>query len=173
MRRFYIYLIFFEFLRPHSKCGQNGGDDRSLLWVESCKTLSGSLTKCHVLYVKMIFWKNHEKTMRHLQFKFHPDPTKSADTCHFVEKWMESFEMQPIIEMSIKCGLLFIKNGVPHFGNTLLVPASQITPFSALGKWKIDFLCKENENSLWRHCLPFQDTHMCTIWVHYHKLCHG
>ena len=81
--------------------------------------------------------------MRHLQFKFHPDPTKSADTCHFVEKWMESFEMQPIGEMSIKCGLLFIKNGVPHFGNTLLVPASQITPFWHLQNGKLIFCARK------------------------------
>ena len=86
---------------------------------------------------------------------------------------MESFEMQPIGELHIKCGLLFMKNEVPHFGNTFLVAATQKIPFSGLGKWKIDFLCKDNENSLWKNCLPFQDTHMCTIWPHYDKLCHG
>ena len=44
------------------------------------------------------------------------------------------------------------------------------TCFSTFGKWKIDFLFKEDENSLWRHCLPLQDTHMSIIWDHYHRL---
>jgi len=86
---------------------------------------------------------------------------------------MESFETQTIGELHINSGLPFMKNWVPHFGNTFLVAASQKMRFSSVGKWKIDFLCKEDENSLWKHCLPIQDTHMCVIIAHYHKLFNG
>ena len=41
----FTFISIFLFLSHQSKCGQNGGDDRSLPWVESSKTLSGSLTK--------------------------------------------------------------------------------------------------------------------------------
>ena len=43
----------------------------------------------------------------------------------------------------------------------------------ALGKWKMNFPCKETKNSLRQHCLEFQDAPLCTIWDHLNKLCHG
>ena len=46
------------------------------------------------------------------------------------------------------------------------------TLFRALKKWKMNFPCKENENSLWQHYLEFQDAPLCTIWDHLNKLCH-
>ena len=76
---------------------------------------------------------------------------------------MEIFGTQSIGELHIKYGLLFVKNSVGRFGNTSLVDASQKLVFSTFGKWKIDFLFKEDENFLQRHCLSLQDTHMCTI----------
>ena len=42
----------------------------------------------------------------------------------------------------------------------------------ALGKWKMNFPCKENKNSLRQHCLEFQYAPLCTIWDHLNKLCH-
>ena len=36
----------------------------------------------------------------------------------------------------------------------------------------MNFPCKENENSLRKHCLEFQDAPFCTIWDHLNKLCH-
>ena len=45
MWRFSNFLIFFEFFMPVSKCGQNGGLDRSYLVVESWKFFGVSLTK--------------------------------------------------------------------------------------------------------------------------------
>jgi len=33
-----------------------------------------------------------------------------------------------------------------------LVDPSQKTPFLSLGKWKMDFSCKENKNFLWQTC---------------------
>ena len=36
----------------------------------------------------------------------------------------------------------------------------------------MNFPCKENENSLWQHCLEFQDAPLCTIWDYSNKLCH-
>ena len=46
------------------------------------------------------------------------------------------------------------------------------TSFWALGKWKMVFSSKENENFLRKHCLPFQYAPLCTIWDHLNKLCH-
>ena len=34
------------------------------------------------------------------------------------------------------------------------------------------FPWKENENSIRKHCLEFQDAPLCTIWDHLNKLCH-
>ena len=46
------------------------------------------------------------------------------------------------------------------------------TSFRALGKWKLVFSSKENENFLRKHCLPFQYAPLCTVWDHLNKLCH-
>ena len=91
MRRFSVFLIFFEFLMPVSKCGQNDGHDRLQLGVESCKTFGVSLIKQILMYLEMIFGKNKEQTMRQLQFKFDPLPTESAEICLFHERWIKSF----------------------------------------------------------------------------------
>ena len=61
---------------PVSKCGQNGGNDRSLLVVESWNFFSVSMIKYMLMYLEMIFGKNKEQTMRQLQFKFDPFPTE-------------------------------------------------------------------------------------------------
>ena len=114
--------------------------------------------------------KNPDQATRHLEFKFQAVPAESTGTCHFAEKWMESLVTHLIGELHIKYGLLFVKNSVGAFWQKSLVDTSQKLVFLTFGKWKIDFLFKEDENSLWRHCLPLQDTHMCTIWDHYHKL---
>ena len=53
-----------------------------------------------------------------------------------------------------------------------MVGPSQKNSFQALRKWKMNFSCKENENSLRQHCLEFQDAPLCTIWDHLNKLCH-
>ena len=45
MRRFPNFLIFFEFFMPVSNCGQNGGNDRSYLVVESWNFFGVSLIK--------------------------------------------------------------------------------------------------------------------------------
>ena len=67
----------------NSKCGQNGGNDRSQLVVESWNFFGVSLIKQILMYVEMIFGKNKEQTMRQLQFKFDPLPDESAGICFF------------------------------------------------------------------------------------------
>ena len=44
--------------------------------------------------------------------------------------------------------------------------------FGAFGKWKMLFSRNKVENFIRQYCLPCQDAHVCTIWAHYHKLCH-
>jgi hypothetical protein len=74
-------------------------------------------------------------------------------------------------KLSILGGLLFFKNLLVPMWNFNFVVPSQNTPFSAPRKWKMDFSCDEKENFLLQHCKTSQDTHVCTIWIHYHKLC--
>ena len=148
---------------PISKCGQNGGHDRSQLMVESWKTFSVSLIKQILLYLKMIFGKNYEQTMRQLQFKLDPLPTESVEICLFHERWIKAFDTQPFGQLYIKYGLIFQKINLVQFCNKYMVGLSQKNSVWALGKWKMKFSCKENENSLQQHCLPFQDAPLCTI----------
>ena len=68
--------------------------------------------------------------------------------------------------------MIFSKNRAVQFCNKYLVVSSQKTPFFALKKWKIIFLCKEKEKLHRQHCSTFQDAQLCTIWAHFKKLCH-
>ena len=45
--------------------------------------------------------------------------------------------------------------------------------FWALGKWKMNFSSKENENFLKQHHFSFQNAYFCIIWDHFNKLCHA
>ena len=73
----------------------------------------------------MIFGKNKEQTMRQLQFKFDPLPTKSAGICLFHQRWIKTFYTQPFIKLCIKYGLVFYKNDLVQFCNNYLVGPSQ------------------------------------------------
>ena len=160
---FTIFFIFFQFFMPVSKCGQNGGLDRSQLVVESWKTFDVSRIKQILMYLEMIFGKNKQQTMRQLQFKFDPLPTESAGICLFHQRWIKTFDTQPFFQLCIKYVLIFYKNDLVQFCNKYMVGPSKKTSFRVFKKWKMNFPCKENENSLWQHCLEFQDAPLCTI----------
>ena len=128
MRRFPNFLIFFEFFMPVSKCGQNGGLDRSQLVVESWNFFDVSLIKQILMYLKMIFRKNKQQTMRQPQFKFDPLPTESAEICLFHERWIKTFHTQPFGQLCIKYGLVFQKNDLVQFCNKYIVGPSQKKP---------------------------------------------
>ena len=148
---------------PVSKCGQNSGNDRSQLVAESWKTFGVYLIKQILMYLAMIFLKNKQQTMRQLQFKFDPLPAESAEICLFHQRWIKTFYTQPFGQLCIKYGLVFYKIDLVQFCNKYMVGPSQKNSFQALGKWKMNFLCKENENFLRQHCLPFQYAPLCTI----------
>jgi hypothetical protein len=120
----------------------------------------------------MIFGKNKEQTIRQLQFKFDPLPTESAEICLFHERWIKAFDTKPFGQFYITYGLIFYKIYLVQFCNKYMVGPSQKNSFWALEKWKMKFSSKENENFLRKHCLPFQDAPLCTIWDHLNKLCH-
>ena len=124
------------------------------------------------MYLEMIFGKNKEQTMRQLQLKFHPLPSESAEICLFHERWNKTFDTQPFCQLCIKYGLVFYKIDLVQFCNKYMVGPSQKNSFWALGKWKIDFSSKENENSLRKYCLQLQYAPLWTIWYHLNKLCH-
>ena len=92
---------------PVSKCGQNGGLDRSYLVVESWNFFDVSLIKYILMYLEMIFGKNKEQTMRPPQFKFDMLPTESAGICLFHQRWIKTFDTQPFGQLCIKYGLVF------------------------------------------------------------------
>ena len=124
------------------------------------------------MYLEIIFGKNKEQTMRQLQFKFDPLPPELAEICLFHERWIKTFCTQPFGQLCIKHGLVFYKIYLVQFCNKYMVGPSQKNSFRALEKWKMNFPCKENENSLGQHYLEFQDAPLCTIWDHLNKLCH-
>ena len=149
---------------PISKCGQNSGNDRSQLVVESWNFIGVYLIKQILMYLEMIFGKkNKEQTMRHLQFKFDSLPAESAEICLFHERWIKTFYTQPFGQLCIKYDLVFQKNDLVQFCNNYLGGLSQKTSFWALKKWKMVFSSKENENFLRQHCLSFQDAPLCMI----------
>ena len=113
---------------PVSKCGQNGGLDRSSLVVESWRPVDVSLIKEILMYLEMIFGKNKEQTMRQLQFKFHPVPIKSAEICLFHQRWIKTFDTQPFCQLCIKYVLVFYKNDLVQFCNKYMVGPSQKKP---------------------------------------------
>ena len=125
MRRFSNFLIFFEFFMPVSKCGQNGGNDRSQLVVESWYFFGVSLIKQILMYLEMIFVKNKEQTTRQLQFKFDPLPAESTEICLFHERWIKTFYTQPFGQLCIKYVLVFYKNDLVQFCNNYLGGPSQ------------------------------------------------
>ena len=110
---------------PVSKCGQNGGLDRSQLVVESWKTIDVSLIKQILMYLEMIFGKNKEQTMRQLQFKFDPLPSESAEIFLFHDRWIKAFDTQPFCQLCIKYVLVFQKIDLVQFYKIYLVVTSQ------------------------------------------------
>ncbi len=69
---------------------------------------------------------------------------------------------------------LYIQIRVAYFCNVFYVlPSQQNNPNFTLRKWKIIFLCIENENFQHEVCLPSQHAHMWPIWGHFKKLYHG
>ena len=110
--------------------------------------------------------------MRQLQFKFDPLPPKSAEICLFHERWIKTFYTQPFGQLCIKYVLVFEKNDLVQFCKKYMAGPLQKTLFRVLEKWKMNFPCKENKNSLKQYCLPFQYAPLCTIWDHLNKLCH-
>ena len=133
------FFDFFEFFMPVSKCGQNGGLDRSLLVVESWKTFDVSLIKQILIYLEMIFGKNKQQTMRQLQFKFDPLPTESAGICLFHQRWIKNLDTQPFCKLCIIYGLVFYKIDQVQFCNKYLVVPSQKNVLSGTRKMKNGF----------------------------------
>ena len=110
---------------PVSKCGQNGGNDRSQLVVESWNFVGVSLIKKILMYLEMIFGKNKEQTTRQLQFKFDLLPPESAGICLFHQRWIKTFYTQPFGQLCTKYGLVFQKNDLVQFCNNYLGGPSQ------------------------------------------------
>ena len=101
--------------------------------------------------------------MRQVQLKFDPLPTESVEICLFHERWIKTFYTQPFCQLYIKYGLVFYKIDGVQFCNKYLLGSSQKTHLGDSKKSKMNLSSKENENSLRKHCLPFQDAPLCTI----------
>ena len=131
--------LFFLFFMPVSKCGQNGGHDRSQLVVESWNFFGVSLIKQILMYLEMIFVKNKQQTMRQLQFKFDPLPAESAGIYLFHQRQIKTFDTQPFCQLCIKYGLVFDKTDQVQFCNKYMVGPSQKTLISGTRKMENDF----------------------------------
>jgi hypothetical protein len=106
------------------------------------QNLTRSMKKYLLLYLKIIFIKKYEETMKHLQFKFDPLPAVSTEYCQFLERCLENLFHAKYGKLCIKYGIISFKIVVVHFWNIFVVGASQKNPFLALRKWKMFFLCK-------------------------------
>ena len=95
------------------------------------------------MYLEMNFGKNKEQTMRQLQFKFDPLPTKSAEICLFHERWIKTFYTQTFGQLCIKYILVFEKIDLVQFCNKYMVDPSQKKLSSGIQKM-------ENEISVQR-----------------------
>ena len=134
-----VFQFFFDFFMPVSKCGQNGGLDRSQLVVECWNFFGVFMIKQILMYLEMIFRKNKEQTMRQLQFKFDPLPTKSAGICLFHQRWIKTFDTQPFSQLCIIYVLVFNKIDQVQFCNKYMVGPSQKNSFQALRKMENEF----------------------------------
>ena len=84
--------------------------------------------------------------MRQLQFKFDPLPAESAEICLFHQRWIKTFETQPLCQLCIKYVLVFYKIYLIQFCNKYLVGPSQKSSFRTLKKWKM-FFCQKTHFS--------------------------
>src|SRR5215216_3915399 len=91
------------------------------------------------MYLEMIFGKNKEQTMRQLQFKFDPLPTKSVEIYLFHERWIKTFDTQPFGQLCIIYGLVFYKIDLVQFCNNYLVGSSQENFILGTRKMENDF----------------------------------
>ena len=82
------------------------------------------------------------------------------------------FYSQPFGQLCIKYVLVFLEIDLVQFCNKYIIGPSQKNSFRAVEKWKINVSSKEKQNFLRKHCLPFQDASLRTIWDHLNKLCH-
>ena len=120
-----IFWFFSKTFMPVSKCGQNGGLDRSQLVVEFWKTFDVYLIKQILMYLEMIFGKIKEQTMRQLQFKFDPLSAELGEICLFHERWINAFVTQAFCKQYIKYVLISQKMDFIQFYNKYMVGTSQ------------------------------------------------
>ena len=91
------------------------------------------------MYLEMIFVKNKEQTMRQLQFKFDPLPTKSAEIYLFHQRWVETFDTQLFGQLCIKYILIFYKIDLIQFCNKYIVGPSQKKLILGIQKMENEF----------------------------------
>ena len=115
------------------------------------------------MYLEMIFGKNKEQTMRHLQFKFDPLLAESVKICLFHERCIKTLHTQTFGQFYIKYDLILYKNDLVQFCNKYMVGHSQKNLISGTRKMENEFSVQENEKSVRQHCLEFQDAPLCTI----------
>ena len=155
--------MFSNFFMPVSKCGQNGGNDRSQLVVESWNFFGVSMIKQILMYLEIIFGKNKEQTTRQQQFKLDPLLAGSTKFVFFTRGGSKLFTPNHLVNCASNMSQYFRKLIWYNFATNIWQVLHKKTSFWALEKWKMNFPCKDNENSLRQDCLKFQDAPLCTI----------
>ena len=77
--------------------------------------------------------------MRHLQFKFDPLPTESAEICLCHERWIKTFYTKPFCQLCIKYVLVFYKIDLVKFCNNYFGGPSQKNLLSGTRKMENGF----------------------------------
>ena len=71
--------------------GGNGGSDGPCLGTASCSTGTISMMKHYMVNLIVIFTKNQDQAVQHLQFNFPPLPTKSVASYLFSKSSIKGF----------------------------------------------------------------------------------
>ena len=131
--------IYFYFLCPFQNAVKTAGMTVPSQWLNLGIFFGVSLIKQILLYLKMMFGKNKQQTMKQLQFKIDPLPTESTEICLFRERRIKTFYTQPFCQLCIMYGLVFYKIDQVQFCNKYMVGPSQKNSFWALGKMENEF----------------------------------
>ena len=112
----------------------------------------------------MIFWKNKEQTIKHMQFKFDPVPTESTQICLFQERCIRNILHGKFGQLLIKYGLVFYKNWVVQIHTKYSLGTSQNNLTFGTRKMKNGFFVH------WKWKLPLTNLFPIPICTHLHKM---
>ena len=124
------------------------------------------------MYLEMIFFKINSKLWGSCSSNLTRFQLNRRKFVFFTRGGSKLFTPNHLVNCALNMSYYLIKMIWSNIATIIWYVLHKKNSFQALGKWKMNFPCKENENSLRQHCFEFQDAPSCTIWDHLNKLCH-